>query len=72
MESDSSSSKFQEIPEVKPTQPTKHFENTNMHRECKSHCENEGTVTKNWSCSSKHCNMRCELQEDTLKKSEDP
>ena len=34
----------------------------------KSHCENEGTVTENWSCSSK-CNiMRCELHGDPLTK----
>ena len=68
MESDSSSSKFQEIPEVKPTQPTKHLEKANMQGECDSHCENEGTVMENQSCSSKHSIMRDEFQGDPLTK----
>ena len=37
VESDSISSKFQEIPEVKPTQPTKHLEKANMQGKCASH-----------------------------------
>ena len=52
VESDSISSKFQEILEAKPIQPTKHLENANVHGECKSHCENEGTVTETEAVSA--------------------
>ena len=68
VESDSSSSKFQEIPESKPAQPTKHLEKANMQGEHNSNCENEGTVTENWSCSSKYSIIRDELQVDPLTK----
>ena len=68
VEADSSSSQFQGIPQAVPTQPSIDLEKANVHGECKSHCENEGTVMENWSCSSKCSIMRCELQGDPLTK----
>ena len=66
--SDSRSSKFIEIPEVRPTQPAKHLEKANMHGGCHSHCENEEIVTETWKCSSKCSIMRDELQGAPLMK----
>ena len=68
MESDSSSSKFQGIPEVKPTQPTKHLEKANVHGGCESHCENEGTGMEMLNCSRKCSIMKDDLQGDPLTK----
>ena len=68
VEADSSSSQFQGIPQVVPTQPSKHLEKANVQGECDSHCENEGTVMENQSCSSKCSIVRDELQGDPLTK----
>ena len=71
VEADSSSSQFQGIPQATPTwpkQPSKHMDNPIVYGECDSHCGNEGTVTENWKCSSKHSIMRDELQGDPLTK----
>ena len=56
VETDSSSSLFQGILQVTPTQPSKHLSNPTMEGEHDSHCEDEGTVTETWNCSSK-CNI---------------
>ena len=50
VETDSSSSSFQGIPQVtptQPTQPTKHLDKTNMQGEHDSHCKNKGNCHGN-------------------------
>ena len=68
VESDSSSSKFQGIPEAVPTQPTKHLDKANVHGECDSHYEYEGTAMETSKCSSKHSISKDELQGAPLTK----
>ena len=62
VETDSSSSSFQGILQATPTQSSKHLDQSNMQGECESHCENEGTVTESWNCSSKCCIMKDDPQ----------
>ena len=68
VETDSSSSKFQGIPQVTPTQPSSSLEKSNMQGECDSHCKNEGTATETSNCSSKCSIMKDELQGAPLTK----
>ena len=53
VESHSSSSKFQGIPEAVPIQPTVNLEKAKWQGGCNSHCENEGTDLENPNCSNK-------------------
>ena len=62
VETDSSSSSFQEIPQVTPRQPSKHYDKSNMQGKCDSHCENERTAMETPNCSSK-----CSMMKDDLK-----
>ena len=62
VESDSSSSKFQGIPEVVPTQPNINREKANVHGDYDSHCHNEGTAMETSNCSNKCSITKDELQ----------
>ena len=68
METDSSSSSFQGIPQVTPTKPSKHLDQSNMQGQHESHCENEGTGTETQNCSRKHSIIKNDLQGAPLTK----
>ena len=68
MEAESSSSLFQEILQVTPTQPFKHLEKLNMQGEHDSHYDNKGTATETPISSSKDSIMKDELQGTPLTK----
>ena len=72
METDSSSSLFQGIPQVTPTQPSKHLEKAKMQGEHDSQCKNEISATKTSNCSNKHSIVKDELQEAPLMKARIP
>ena len=61
VETDSSSSKFQALPQATPTQPSSSLEKANMQGEHDSHCKNEGTATETSNYSSK-----CSITKDDL------
>ena len=61
VEADTSSSLFQRIPQVTPTQPSKGLEKAKMQGECDSHCKNEGSATETSNCSNK-----CSIAKDQL------
>ena len=68
VETDSSSSSFQGIPQVTPTQPSKYLDQSNMQGECDSHCENEGNALETLNCSSKCSFVKDDLQRAPLTK----
>ena len=61
-ETGSSSSKFQGIPQVIPTQPSSSLEKLKMQGECDPHCRNEGNDMETSNCSRKPSIMKDELQ----------
>ena len=68
VETDSSSSLFQGIPQVTPTQSSKDLEKTKMQGECDSHCKNEGSAMETSNCSRKSSITKDELQGAPLMK----